>query len=417
MLRRMVTLFGWLTPPLGLGLMAYSCSLGPPGPGLVGSRIPTTDDQRWYQAITAASQAAQLAQTAASSQDWRQVSEHWGKSLVSLSQITDQDQRSIFSQRRAQEYLHNLQVAQQRARQQGLSRVFPPLGSNILDEQLSSYYSYVAALGPPDILIVGSSRALQGLDPQSLEQSLASQGYAGLRVYNFGVNGATAQVVSFLMRQLLGPDLLPRMVIWAEGSRGFNSGRLDRTFAEILVSPGYSTVLGGQQLSLLDPMAAALPEHGTIPASPITSQGFLKVNDQFNPERYYQSFPRVRGQYDDTYRSFRLDGVQRLSLEAMVTFLQDRRIPLVFINLPLSNDYLDPARLRHEREFQAFLETHHRAGGMVVIDLLEHWRWQSHFFADPSHINLYGARKLAGLIADHPRFPRLSLGSRDDQSN
>ena len=411
MLRRMVTFFGWLTGPLGLGLIAYSCSLAPPGPGSVGSGmglIPTTDDQRWYQAITAANQAAQLAQTAASSRDWLQVSEHWGKSLVFLSQITEQDQRSTFSQRRAQEYLHNLQVAQQRARQQGLSRVFPPLGSDILDEQLSSYYSYVAALGPPDILIVGSSRALQGLDPQFLEQSLASQGYAGARVYNFGVNGATAQVVSFLMRQLLGPDLLPRMVIWAEGSRGFNSGRLDRTFAEILVSPGFSAVQGGQQLTLQAPPAPS-PDPGTIPASPITSQGFLKVNDQFNPERYYQSFPRVRGQYDDTYRSFRLDGVQRLSLEAVVAFLQERRIPLVFINLPLSNDYLDPARLRHERQFQAFLETHHRAGGMVVIDLLEQWRWQSHFFADPSHINLYGARQLAGLIVDHPRFPRLSL--------
>ena len=164
---------------------------------------------------------------------------------------------------------------------------------------------------------------------------------------------------------------------------------------------------GGQQLTLPAPPAPS-PEQGTISASPITSQGFLKVNDQFNPAQYYQAFPRVRGAYDDAYRYFRLDGVQRLSLEAVVAFLQERRIPLVFINLPLSNDYLDPARLRHEREFQAFLETHHRTGGMVVIDLLEQWRWQSHFFADPSHINLYGARKLAGLIADHSRFPRLS---------
>lgn len=410
MLRRRVTFLGWLTGPLALGLMAYSCGLAPPGADLGGSglgRLPTTDDQRWYQAITAANQAAQLAQTAASSQDWLQVSEHWGKSLVLLSQISTQDQRSIFSQRRAQEYLRYLQAAQQRARQQGFPRVFPALGSNILDEQLSTYYSYVAALGPPDILIVGSSRALQGIDPQALEQSLAALGHPGLRVYNFGVNGATAQVVSFLMRQLLGPDLLPRMVIWAEGSRGFNSGRLDRTFAEILASPGYATVQGGQQLTLPAPPAPS-PEQGTIPASPITSQGFLKVNDQFNPAQYYQAFPRVRGAYDDAYRYFRLDGVQRLSLEAVVAFLQERRIPLVFINLPLSNDYLDPARLRHEREFQAFLETHHRTGGMVVIDLLEQWRWQSHFFADPSHINLYGARKLAGLIADHPRFPRLS---------
>ena len=406
MLRRMVTFLGGLTGSLGLGLMAYSCGLAPPGADLGRSglsHLPTSADQHWPQALTAANQAAQLAQTATRSQDWLRVSEHWGKSLVLLSQIPEQDQRSVFSQRRAQEYLRYLQAAQQRARQQGFPRVFPALGSTILDEQLSTYYSYVAALGPPDILIVGSSRALQGIDPQALEQGLAAQGHPGLRVYNFGVNGATAQVVSFLMRQLLGPDLLPRMVIWAEGSRGFNSGRLDRTFAEILASPGYATVQGGQQLTLQDSPVPS-PEQGTIPASPITSQGFLKVNDQFNPAQYYQAFPRVRGAYDDAYRDFRLDGVQRLSLEAMVTFLRDRRIPLVFINLPLSNDYLDLARLRYEREFQAFLENHHRTGDMVVIDLLEQWRWQSHFFADPSHVNLYGARELARLIAADRRF-------------
>jgi type II secretory pathway pseudopilin PulG len=183
-------------------------------------RLPTSADQRWSQALTAANQATQLAQTATSSQDWLRVSEHWGKSLVLLSQIPEQDQRSVFSQRRTQEYLRYLQAAQQRARQQGFPRVFPALGSTILDEQLSTYYSYVAALGPPDILIVGSSRALQGIDPRSLRAGPGGPGSSWPRVYNFGVNGATAQVVSFLMRQLLGPDPLPRMVIWAEGVPG-----------------------------------------------------------------------------------------------------------------------------------------------------------------------------------------------------
>jgi hypothetical protein len=92
------------------------------------------------------------------------------------------------------------------------------------------------------------------------------------------------------------------------------------TFAEILASPGYATV-EGQQLTLPAPPASS-SEQGTIPASPITSQGFLKVNDQFDPAQYYQAFPRVRGAVvDDAYRYFRLDGVQRLSLEAVVAFL------------------------------------------------------------------------------------------------
>jgi hypothetical protein len=113
----------------------------------------------------------------------------------------------------------------------------------------------------------------------------------------------------------------------------------------------------------------------------------------------------VRGQYDDTYRAFRLDGVQTVSLEAMIQSFRNRGIPIVFVNLPLSNDYLDPVRLGYERQFQSFLQTHADRGTLTVVDLLEIWRWQSHFFADPSHINRYGAREIARILAEDSRIP------------
>jgi hypothetical protein len=269
------------------------------------------------------------------------------------------DPRQPVAQRKAHEYRQNLYLAQRQADQQGLPRALPTLGSDVLDEQVSLYRAYVAALGPPDVLIVGSSRSLQGIDPQVLQQALALEGYPGLRVYNFSVNGATAQVVSFITRQLLAPDLHPRLIVWAEGSRAFNSARFDRTFAEILASPGYAAVQDGARLTLQDPLqaeedqaepaadtaaAAPTPDYGTVPLSPIDTQGFLAVNDQFNPAVYYRSFPRVRGIYDNAYRPFRLEGVQTVSLAAITQFLQSQQIPLVYVNLPLSNDYLDPVR-------------------------------------------------------------------------
>lgn len=369
----------------------------------------TSADQLWYQAVGEASQAAQMAQTASSAVDWQRVAQTWGNAAVGLKGIPTEDPRHVFGQRRAQEYLINgavaQQQAQQQARQQGVTRVFPPLGSDVLDEQVSLYHSYVAALGAPDVLIVGSSRSLQGIDPQVLQQALTNQGYPGLRVYNFSVNGATAQVVSFLTRQLLAPDVQPRLVIWAEGSRGFNSGRFDRTFAEILNSPGYAAVRNGAKLSVANP-AADLPNVATpIPLSPINSQGFLAINDQFNPNTYYRAFPRVRGQYDNAYRPFRLEGVQTTSFEAVTKFLQSQNIPLVFVNLPLSNDYLDGVRTGYERQFQGFLQRWANAGSLTLVDLLEIWRWQSHFFADPSHINRYGAREIAYLLAQDSRIP------------
>jgi hypothetical protein len=416
-----------------------TCCINRPGPSATSTAnseaaaaMPaSTSPDPWYQAIGNANQAAQLATTATTATQWNQVAGAWGRSVALLQDISAGDPRQTFGQRKALEYQQNLVFAQQKAAQQGLPRALPALGSDVLDEQLSLYRAYVAALGPPDVLILGSSRALQGIDPLVLQQALAVQGYPGLRVYNLSVNGATAQVVSFITRQLLAPDLHPRLIVWAEGSRGFNSGRFDRTFAEILASPGYAAVRDGATLTLaapdnVDQAAPAVdnpepdspepdgPEpdspgsetpYGTVPLSAINSQGFLAVNDQFNPVVYYRSFPRVLGRYDNAYRPFRLTGVQTASFEATVQFLRSQNIPLVFVNLPLSNDYLDSVRLGYERQFQQFLQGWANRGTLTLVDLLEDWRWQSHLFADPSHINRYGAREIASRLAADERIP------------
>lgn len=392
----------------------------------------------WYQAIGVANQATELATAATTATQWQQTAGAWGEAIGLLHSISPADPRYPFSQRKAREYQHNQFLAHQQANQQGMPRALPTLGSDVLDEQVSLYRAYVATLGPPDVLIVGSSRSLQGVDPQVLQQALALEGYPGLRVYNFSVNGATAQVISFITRQLLAPELYPRLIIWAEGSRAFNSARFDRTFAEILASPGYAAVRDGATLTVQNPSAKASPleerateteenapastpesdpesaaivadpaesaPHGTLPLSPINSQGFLAVNDQFNPAVYYRSYPRVRGIYDNAYRPFRLTGVQRVSFEAMAQFLQSQNIPLVYVNLPLSNDYLDPVRLGYERQFQSFLQTQANQGTLTLLDMLEDWRWTSHLFADPSHVNRYGAREVARLIAADSRI-------------
>ncbi|MBD2230326.1 hypothetical protein [Phormidium tenue] len=464
-----------LVVSLSLGTL-LSCCIGSPGPQGIpqagnGEAAAAVPADPWHGAIGEANRASQLAATATTADQWQQVAGAWGRSLTLLQAIPTDDPRHVFSQRQAREYRQNLLLAYQKAELQGLPRAFPALGSDVLDEQVSLYRAYVAAQGPPDVLIVGSSRSLQGIDPQVLQQALAVEGYPGLRVYNFSVNGATAQVVSFVIRQLLATDLQPRLIVWAEGSRAFNSGRFDRTFAEILASPGYAAVQQGAKLTLPaqapsasaleDPAeasaetaaspeiadnseaevsepvveagtepaeestktpddasemssATAVASYGTVPLTPINSQGFLAINDQFNPTVYYRRFPRVRGQYDDAYRAFRLEGVQTQSLAAMTQFLESQGIPLVFVNLPLSNDYLDGTRTRYERQFQRFLQNWANQGAFTLVDRLEEWRWQSHLFADPSHINRYGAREMARLLAADRRIPWPQAESPDE---
>jgi hypothetical protein len=120
----------------------------------------------------------------------------------------------------------------------------PSFNSRQLDEQLALYKQRVASNGKPaDVLIIGSSRALRGIDPLALSQGLAKQGYPDLDIFNFGINGATAQVVDLIIRYVLEPSELPQLILWADGARAFNSNREDVTFEAIASSEGYKQVL------------------------------------------------------------------------------------------------------------------------------------------------------------------------------
>lgn len=424
---------GWFLALIALGLL-LSCGFGRPNPmvtptlpvalaeqaianqpearevpteGESSSTSPSPDVQsQWTRAVEQATQAAALAQTAQTAQDWDAVTVAWAQAISELQAIPTGSPQRMFAQRKVREYVQSLAIAQEQAERRSAPKVFPTLGSPVLDEQIGLYLSYIATVGPPDVLIIGSSRALQGIDPQALQAGLATQGYPGLKVFNFGVNGATAQVMSFVLRQVLQPEHLPRLVIWADGSRAFNSARYDRTFAGILSSSGYQAVRAGT-LPLLSDKAEAppLPNAVSLPISDITAQGFLPIEDRFDPAIYYRSFPRVSGRYDNVYNPFQLEGVQALSLEAVASLLRDNNIPLVLVNLPLSDDYLDSVRLSYERQFQNYLKQQANQNGFTLIDLLEQWRSRNQLFADPSHLNRFGALEMGKQLAANKQIP------------
>jgi len=294
---------------------------------------------------------------------------------------------------------------------------FPSLGSPVFDAQLAGYIAYLETVGVPDILIVGSSRALQGIDPEVLQTRLTSQGYAGLKVYNFSVNGATAQVVNFILGELL-PGRLPAVVVWGDGSRAFNDGRPDRTWEGLVSSPGYQAVVRGQQPAVpnlveTDDTAQIAARVAALGARAVFERtqsglldglGFSAIGDRFDPTAYYRQFPRVSGRYDGAYSPFTLQGRQTVALADVAAVVQQQNSQLVFVNLPLSDSYLDEFRLYHEGLFQSFLQAQSDALGFVVVDLLTQWEGQPGFFADPSHINQYGAAVIADQLARDPEL-------------
>ena len=380
-------------------------------------------------------------------------------------------------ERSRQRLLDYLQRLRSRPNEPTPAAAFPSFGSTVFDAQLAGYMAYVNAVGTPDILIVGSSRALQGIDPTELQAQLAGQGYPGLKVYNFSVNGATAQVVNFMLSELL-PGELPPVVVWGDGSRAFNDGRRDRTWESLIASPGYQAILRGEkpvveaalvseapvtevtfssaagtvvsyeidasteeessltriedenevnqnQFGLSD--LAAQPDSITVRSDTqfdanlvgtrlngltLDGMGFSAVSDRFDPALYYQQFPQVSGQYDGAYSPFALQGAQTVALGEAANAATQRNAQLIFVNLPLSDSYLDDFRLYYEDRFRQFLQTESDRYGFEVVDLLQAWQGQPDLFADPSHINQHGAAAIAAQLAFDPAL-LLALRTRE----
>ncbi|MGB3265879.1 MAG: hypothetical protein WBA89_18185 [Microcoleus sp.] len=363
--------------------------------------------------------------------------------------------------------------------------VFPTLRSEQLDEQIARYQEYIRLHGkPPDILIVGSSRALRGIDPAVLETALADGGYPGLKVYNFGVNGATLQVVDSIVRRILPPQQLPKLIVLADGARALNSGRPDLTFSAIASSEGYrqlsrgSFLVGTAQLesptsketannpvatagelwhnleqsqaqvqqllnqkliessatykkrdrlkeflrSLANPSAPAAianpqtagdkqttenPQPAVAGKAPSDFQpnGFLPVDIRFNPATYFQKHPKVSGYYDSDYQDFKLSGEQTVALKNLIEFSKVRNINLVFVNMPLTVDYLDPVRAGYEQEFREYMQQLSAQTGLIFRDNSLLWPQARESFSDPSHLNRYGAVAVSKRLAQDPMIP------------
>lgn len=369
----------------------------------------------------------------------------------------------------------------------------PTFNSRQLDEKLTLYYERLRTAGrPPDVLVVGSSRALRGVDPLALQAQLATLGYPDATVFNFGINGATAQVVDLILRQVLTPEQLPRLVIWADGARAFNSGTVDVTYSGIAVSKGYRELQSGslsrpevllpsaagasnteaeaspastsnvdegigvslhnsyqnldrwlseqlaqisavhadrdrlkhllqQTLSRLQPQTATgIASGGATATSPtpaaqslseggrdlIDFNGFLPLALRFNPATYFQEYAKVNGRYDSDYEDFRIAGAQAEAFQQLLQFTRSRQIPVVFLNLPLTKEYLDPVRLAHEQTFQQYmLQEALRQPGFIFRNLNDLWLKQYDYFSDPSHLNRYGAYAISRRVAQDPMIP------------
>jgi hypothetical protein len=133
--------------------------------------------------------------------------------------------------------------------------------------------------------------------------------------------------------------------------------------------------------------------------------GFLPMSIRFNPATYYKQHPRVSGDYDGDYESFKLRGEQETALKSLLQFARTQKIGIVFVNLPVTKDYLDPVRKEYEKQFQRYMRTSASQKGLIFRDLTQLLLNKPDFFSDPSHLNRYGADRVSTQLAQDSMIP------------
>ncbi|MBV5261542.1 hypothetical protein FLX56_24315 [Synechococcus moorigangaii CMS01] len=336
---------------------------------------------------------------------------------------------------------------------------YPSFDNPLLDEKLAFYQQRIARNGVPDVLIIGSSRALRGLDPLALQTALVEQGHPPLDIFNFGINGATVQIFDLLLRQVLPPEQLPKLIILADGARAFNSGRPDLTYDLMTRSAGFQALEAGtlplllknqipkqRPFTALEPadldqavsqwlgafsqihsqrqlfkerlvanlLSPVRPKTGAIEDGAAVRQdvmfnldGFLPLDRRFIPETYYQNHTQVTGDYDGDYAAFNLQGVQHETFLELLNYLKAHQVHLVFLNQPLTDHYLDPVRSEYERQFRGYFRQLATQEHLDFVDFVHQKPWQSRYewFSDPSHLNQFGAAQVAQELATISTIP------------
>jgi hypothetical protein len=342
--------------------------------------------------------------------------------------------------------------------EQGLINNKPALNFNIalFNEKLALLdWQTTNKKRAPEVLIVGSSRALRGIEPITLEKTLINKGFKDISVFNLGIDGATAKVVNLQITQILSRDQMPRMIIWADGLRAFNSSRSDLTYDEITASTGYKQLqanLKNQEVNPDSPssqnaIATKSPNPiaqsfdllfttfskqqeirtslvkkfdrdthmlsnseallaATIPSTvtALDSKGFVAFDVTFDPQTYFQKFPQVPGDYDLDYRNFDTNGSQFEAFANVVDFCRRNNIELLVVNMPLHSTYLDQIRTRYEATFNGRMQELSLREGFTYLDLSQAILSQADLFSDPSHLNKKGAISISKLLAQNPKI-------------
>ncbi len=252
-------------------------------------------------------------------------------------------------------------------------------------------FSLVARGGqPPKVLLLGDSRAVNGLYAPELER------LGGVPVLNLGYEGMSTLIAEAVLRDYLERNAPPRLMLLEVSDVTAPHTLLEGLTCYSHLSPALSA-LADQRSPVTQRAARLVHLYAYNGEVPLRALYYARRSDQDLINRHH--IPPALVEEARAEADFDLPALPEnlAALGRIAVLARERRIPLRFIVVP----YL-PEHLAHARNWDAWLEAIRGAAGSDArIWDYGHAVTDHEQFADRVHLNELGATPLAArLVAD-----------------
>jgi len=291
----------------------------------------------------------------------------------------------------------------------------------------------------PDIVFLGSSRVVTGLDPAIVERDVAAATGATVRALNLGVTGATADTSRLVLKNLIGDDMRPNVAVYGIYE------------LEMLVAPNTHARQNLPYLSSIERLddfidyrneswrrrawfltERALPferdrrlvrDALEIVFTPASGHDLYETDAPPPGERGFHRVPvgvpdpdpdRARREYAGALRRPRLSDTAALQLERLIELARERAIDIVLVDLPVTARHR--AFWARPRDLAAYLARVREIAERERVPLLDLYENPDEMvpergFTDTHHLNELGAAIASHAVAERLLVPRLRPGA------
>jgi hypothetical protein len=308
-----------------------------------------------------------------------------------------------------------------------------------INDRSLNIYAYQRAGMTPDVLLVGTSRLLRGLDPLTLDTQLTAGLGRTTTTYSVAQRGASCFTNSIVLSDVIASNGIPRIVILevSPGSLNAEHGNLAkayryycslpelirsvprmkqgaqwngaahgvfRGFANLALYGRHTLVPRQEHRWLLDRLAMGRGRTPDSPDQPV--RRLSELDDTTRRERYYRMRTNLRFRYLQRYQ---IGGPPETGLRSICRVAAEHGFQLVVLNPPVTPEYRRLARPKRVwEEYNRFMSEFSGLDHVHLHDLDAGQLALSHDdFVDFNHLNADGARKLSVYVAEEILAPLL----------